>query len=167
MLCLALRHIRLFFSLKNSLRLLKSHAQINHTQMHKSLPPLPKGTFWQFNMSEGAATVISHKANSFKLLCPENTIHSLSLSLSQSFSNCPEFFFTKKESCDLTVLFTFFDLNILVQCPRTHLLQKLNDLNVERQLIAVVLHHHLSSLEPSLIPVFHRHPICVDAWTNS
>lgn len=57
-LCLALEHFRLFFSLKIWLtRLLNhtAHTQMNHTQMHKPLPPVPNGTFWHFNMSEEGA----------------------------------------------------------------------------------------------------------------
>lgn len=56
-LCLALEHFRLFFSEElTHTSVVKSHAQMNHTQMHEPPPPVPKGTFWQFNMpEEGAA----------------------------------------------------------------------------------------------------------------
>lgn len=55
-LCLTLEHFRLFFSLKNWLTLrLLNHTHKWITQMHEPPPPVPKGTFWQFNMSEEGA----------------------------------------------------------------------------------------------------------------
>lgn len=139
-LCLALKHFRLFFSLKNWLTL----RLLNHTRKwitHKCRSPClpyPKAHF---------DSLICQKKEMFLTQQPwflTKQIHSSSRVLKMPFLQFSAFPTVLKNVYNVIwQSFDLFDLNI----P-----QQSNDLNTERQLFAVVL--HLYSLESPLISCF-------------